>query len=505
MKIKKIIASIFAITMTFSSVSYFESVKTVPYASAFDIVAEEEKTYGIFTYIKSYYDDNIKIIECDKNAKGVIDIPAEIEGLPVTEVKGSTFVDCKGITSINVPASVEYIHPIVFNVKSNFDEEVLLESINVDEENQYYSSEDGILFNKDKTEIVYYPPAKKGTAYEIPETVEIIMGAFLGNQNLETVTISKNVENTVIAFYHCSKLKEVNIEYGVKNIGLGAFADCSLLEDVKIPLSVDSIDAGAFVNCTSLKKIDLSEVRIIDSDNSSKDYGAFTGCTNLSEITFSENIRYIGRDVFKDTLWYENQPDGMIYINNIAYRFKGTAKEKTFNIKEGTEYISAGAFEDVKNIESIVVPESVVMLEGYEFIYCDDLQNVTVLNPECDVYYILVDDNTFPDIDYPSIFHGTITGYEGSKAQEYAKEQENEFISLGEYSGKSGIKGDANNDGVVDVADVVAISAYVGDAENNKLDEQGIKNADVHNTGDGITANDALMVQQYLAKIVDTL
>ncbi|MDE5945831.1 MAG: endo-1,4-beta-xylanase [Oscillospiraceae bacterium] len=65
--------------------------------------------------------------------------------------------------------------------------------------------------------------------------------------------------------------------------------------------------------------------------------------------------------------------------------------------------------------------------------------------------------------------------------------------------------GDANDDGVVDVADVVAVASYVGDNENNKLGEKGLKNADVHAVGNGITADDALAVQQYLAKIVTSL
>ncbi|MDE5946218.1 MAG: right-handed parallel beta-helix repeat-containing protein [Oscillospiraceae bacterium] len=69
-------------------------------------------------------------------------------------------------------------------------------------------------------------------------------------------------------------------------------------------------------------------------------------------------------------------------------------------------------------------------------------------------------------------------------------------------AGSKGLKGDANNDGLVDVADVVAIAAFVGNADANKLSEQGIANADVHSTGNGLDANDALMVQQYLAKIV---
>lgn len=63
-------------------------------------------------------------------------------------------------------------------------------------------------------------------------------------------------------------------------------------------------------------------------------------------------------------------------------------------------------------------------------------------------------------------------------------------------------KGDANVDGLIDVADVVAVASYVGNAEGNKLKPQGILNADVHNTGNGITSDDALMIQQYLAKII---
>ncbi len=59
--------------------------------------------------------------------------------------------------------------------------------------------------------------------------------------------------------------------------------------------------------------------------------------------------------------------------------------------------------------------------------------------------------------------------------------------------------GDANADSKVDVADVVAVAAYVGSAENNKLTDEGLKNADVQGIGDGVTANDALAIQQYLA------
>ena len=67
-----------------------------------------------------------------------------------------------------------------------------------------------------------------------------------------------------------------------------------------------------------------------------------------------------------------------------------------------------------------------------------------------------------------------------------------------------GVKGDANTDGSVDIADVVAIAAYVSDPKTNALTAQGIANADVQGDN-GINATDALTVQQYLAGIIKKL
>jgi len=62
--------------------------------------------------------------------------------------------------------------------------------------------------------------------------------------------------------------------------------------------------------------------------------------------------------------------------------------------------------------------------------------------------------------------------------------------------------GDANNDGKIDSADVVTVASYVGNPEKNTISDKAVNLCDVHNTGDGITASDVLMIQQYLAKTV---
>ncbi|MDD7184420.1 MAG: glycoside hydrolase family 9 protein [Oscillospiraceae bacterium] len=65
--------------------------------------------------------------------------------------------------------------------------------------------------------------------------------------------------------------------------------------------------------------------------------------------------------------------------------------------------------------------------------------------------------------------------------------------------------GDANADGSIDVADAVAVASYVGDSKTNTLTAQGLVNADVHSNGNGINANDALVIQQYLSNAITTL
>lgn len=66
------------------------------------------------------------------------------------------------------------------------------------------------------------------------------------------------------------------------------------------------------------------------------------------------------------------------------------------------------------------------------------------------------------------------------------------------------IKGDVNNDGSVEMADIVAVAAYIGDSKANPLDGNAIIAGDVHNTGDGLTVGDVLMLQQYIADITDS-
>lgn len=138
------------------------------------------------------------------------------------------------------------------------------------------------------------------------------------------------------------------------SIGVGIFSHCSSLTSINIPNSVTSINSYAFYDCTG-----LTSVTIPNLVTNIKDY-AFSGCTNLSSIIVPNSVTSIGAHAFDGTPWYNNQPDGLIYVSKVAYKYKGTMPENTsIIIEEGTVGIAEEAFEQCSRLISINIPNSV--------------------------------------------------------------------------------------------------------------------------------------------------
>ena len=106
-----------------------------------------------------------------------------------------------------------------------------LDNINVAEENTVYSSSAGVLFNKDKSELLVFPLGRQRTIYTVPSSVTVIG------------------EN---AFYSCSELLGVTLPAGLLTIKSYAFYGCSSLDEIVLPASLTSIEFGAFQGCSGL-------------------------------------------------------------------------------------------------------------------------------------------------------------------------------------------------------------------------------------------------------------
>lgn len=211
--------------------------------------AAEQKTYGIYTYTVSKY--STTITGCNKSAKGAITMPSKIDGMPVTSIGDWAFRDCTGLTSIMIPNSVTSIGNGTFNGCSSLTSITIpdsvtsigyyafwdcsgltsitipnsvtsigyvafsgctgLTSINVASGNNYYSGNNGVLFNKKKTELIRYPAGKSQTSYTIPDSVTSIRSnAFAGCTGLTSIAIPNSVTSIGDwAFDGCTGLKDV--------------------------------------------------------------------------------------------------------------------------------------------------------------------------------------------------------------------------------------------------------------------------------------------------------
>ena len=195
----------------------------------------------------------------------------------VTSIGDDAFWHCSSLTSITIPNSVTSIGYRAFD---NCDK---LNQINVDTANTKFSSVNGVLFNKDKTELIRYPEGKADASYAIPNSVTSIgYGAFRGCSSLASITIPNSVTSIDwYAFFGCSSLKSITIPNSVTSIDSYAFSGCSSLTSVTIGNSVTSIDGWAFSNCSSLTSITIpNSVTSIDSS-------AFYGCSSLKDVYYS--------------------------------------------------------------------------------------------------------------------------------------------------------------------------------------------------------------------------
>lgn len=253
----------------------------------------------------------------------------------VNEINGGAFEYCTSLKSINLPDSVFDIKEWAFAGCSS------LKEINVSPDNAYYSSKDGVLFNKEQTRLLTYPAGKEEKFYSIPEGVtDLENGSFDGSSNLVSLNFSKEVQSTGWkVFWGCMKLEEITVDF-----------------DSQYYSSEDGVlfnkDKTILVKYPDGKKDTIYSV----PNEVTKIGGAsFAQCPNLTKLKLGKNVICIDEDAF------------LITANLMDVYYAGTQAEWN------SVYISVGN-------NGILIPE-----KHYNYIEMGDLCHVVSLMPECNV------------------------------------------------------------------------------------------------------------------------
>ena len=370
----------------------------------------------------------------------------DLQSVIVNEINDS--LSCKdGILYDKKQTKIIYVTPAfksselsVTEKITNIDKAALarcnnLTSITVDSNNKVYSSQDGILYNKDKTSVIFVPRAIKGSL-TIPDSVTSIgYHTFYNCNNLESVTVGKGVKIIEsYAFESCDGLTNITISEGTETIHASAIYKCGNLVDVSIPDSAAELGLtvyyenemkgygiGSFINrCDKIKYNEYGNalylgnatnpyIALIEAENSDissceinentkiiryaprANIGAFTDCKSLKSIYFNGDIaswcsiQGLNRLMLWDKTLYINGkepagdliiPDGVTYINSGA--FAGCSKLTSVTVSDSVTGIGGNAFRDCTALTKITVPAGVTSIGNSAFEGCNSLTNVTI-------------------------------------------------------------------------------------------------------------------------------
>lgn len=287
----------------------------------------------------------------------------------VTNISDHAFEYCAALTDITIPKNVSVIGYRVFTNCSK------LKNIYVDEDNPYFSSPDGNLFDKEQTRLIYYAIGKSDTSYTVPGSVATIDAyAFYNSNNLSTISLPDSLLSIgVLAFNACTNLSSITIPHNVTSIGEAAFQLCSNLSSVSILANITSIESFTFYNCSALNDITLP--------NSVTNIGewAFYRCSSLSSIILPDKITSINNSTFMYSgLTNITIPDSVTRIADQAFLQCTALKDVT--ILNGVTSIATSAFSGCTSLSNITLPNSVTSIGTNAFSRCTSLSNITLPN-----------------------------------------------------------------------------------------------------------------------------
>ena len=288
-----------------------------------------------------------------KSTVGSVEIPAYINGRPVTSIGEYAFYRCSSLTSVSIPDGVTKISDRAFYNCSSL------------------------------------------TSVTIPDSVTNIGNfAFSDCSSLTSISIPDGVTSIgAYAFSGCSSLMSVSIPNSVESVGYAAFSGCSLLTSITIPDNMTSIDGAVFFNCSSLTSVSIpnSVTRIGEQ--------AFYGCSSLMSVTIPDSVTSIGDRAFYGCVGLADE-DGFVVVKGILNDYCGKGGDviipdyvtsigdyvfyncrsliKSVTIPNSVTNILGSPFYMCSLLASVAIPDSITSISDGMFMYCSSLASITI-------------------------------------------------------------------------------------------------------------------------------
>ena len=246
----------------------------------------------------------------------VIELPNSLERLGIMSLH-----NCSSLTSLYIPRNLTEIGRNALGGCTN------ITNYMCSGMNPYFKTVGGVIFTKDMTQIVAYPPAATATTYDIPSTVTTIWQR---------------------TFNYANNLTEINIPEGVTWVGPGAFMECDGLVSLDFPDGVQHIGASGFYGCDNLISVHLpASLDTITNSMASE-------LTALTELTIPRNVKFIDNFAFIEST-------GIVSI--------------TFEEGSCLQAIGDRVFDSCTSLEYFDMPKTVTSIGAQIFGYCSSLKH----------------------------------------------------------------------------------------------------------------------------------
>ena len=346
------------------------------------------KAVDIKTGVYTSYDGSTSIYTVQSGGavlRRVIDAPAEycieqqINGLPVTDIAATAFWYDNSSTVISISDTVKNIEPRAFSQ--------CLQLTNIYVQGDYFYSDSGILYNKDKTRLIAYPSQHDGTEFVLPSGVQSIQTGALDNCTmLQKVTINAELSDVGYApMRGCTALSEISVDtanktykanskilFTVGSVRLIKYPPQKLTSKISFPLVTIAFEDYSFADCKRLKTVTASGAVSVGNN-------AFYGCTSLTACNISANAQFIG-----DMAFYGCTVLGAFTFADTVYSigyaaFAGDKLLKTISLPTNLSSLGQASFYGCTGITSVIVKSNIEDMGNKVFTGCTGLININIM------------------------------------------------------------------------------------------------------------------------------